>query len=207
MRFDVAAPRAAPRLLSLRHRRAPPPRLLDVGGSSSLLASAAVGGSSSVLASAVGGSSSALASGGGLLLAYKEDELSPVSDLFGSGPAVAYLVVLTLLLGGLGFLALQDRRAAAKRMEGLEEMRRVAAQLEADGSADEAAALTQEAARLEKLGGMDKPPPPKKKKARRKKTALESLDDARNRYTRRDMKAREKANKSTKVRGAKRPQF
>ena len=206
MRFDVAAPRAAPRLLSLRHRRAPPPRLLDVGGSSSLLASAAVGGSSSVLASAVGGSSSALASGGGLLLAYKEDELSPVSDLFGSGPAVAYLVVLTLLLGGLGFLALQDRRAAAKRMEGLEEMRRVAAQLEADGSADEAAALTQEAARLEKLGGMDKPPP-KKKKARRKKTALESLDDARNRYTRRDMKAREKANKSTKVRGAKRPQF
>lgn len=206
MRFDVAAPRAAPRLLSLRHRRAPPPRLLDVGGSSSLLASAAVGGSSSVLASAVGGSSSALASGGGLLLAYKEDELSPVSDLFGSGPAVAYLVVLTLLLGGLGFLALQDRRAAAKRMEGLEEMRRVAAQLEADGSADEAAALTQEAARLEKLGGMDKPPP-KKKKARRKKTALESLDDDRNRYTRRDMKAREKANKSTKVRGAKRPQF
>ena len=62
-------------------------------------------------------------------------------------------------------------------------------------------------ARLEKLGGMDKPPPPKKKKARRKKTALESLDDDRNRYTRRDMKAREKANKSTKVRGAKRPQF
>ena len=164
------------------------------------LADAAVGGA------AVGGSSSALASGGGLLLAYKEDELSPVSDLFGSGPAVAYLVVLTLLLGGLGFLALQDRRAAAKRMEGLEEMRRVAAQLEADGSADEAAALTQEAARLEKLGGMDKPPP-KKKKARRKKTALESLDDDRNRYTRRDMKAREKANKSTKVRGAKRPQF
>ena len=207
MRFDVAAPRAAPRLLSLRHRRAPPPRLLDVGGSSSLLASAAVGGSSSVLASAVGGSSSALASGGGLLLAYKEDELSPVSDLFGSGPAVAYLVVLTLLLGGLGFLALQDRRAAAKRMEGLEEMRRVAAQLEADGSADEAAALTQEAARLEKLGGMDKPPPKKKKMSRRKKTALESLDDDRNRYTRRDMKAREKANKSTKVRGAKRPQF
>ena len=44
-------------------------------------------------------------------------------------------------------------------------------------------------------------------KARRKKTALESLDDDRNRYTRRDMKAREKANKSTKVRGAKRPQF
>ena len=184
----------SPRLLSLRHR-AP-----------YALADAAVGGSSSALASAVGGSSSALASGGGLLLAYKEDELSPVSDLFGSGPAVAYLVVLTLLLGGLGFLALQDRRAAAKRMEGLEEMRRVAAQLEADGSADEAAALTQEAARLEKLGGMDKPPP-KKKKARRKKTALESLDDDRNRYTRRDMKAREKANKSTKVRGAKRPQF
>ena len=181
-----------PRLLSLHHRCAP----------SLALADAAVGGSSSVLAS----SSSALASGGGLLLAYKEDELSPVSDLFGSGPAVAYLVVLTLLLGGLGFLALHDRRAAAKRMEGLEEMRRVAAQLEADGSADEAAALTQEAARLEKLGGMDKPPP-KKKKARRKKTALESLDDARNRYTRRDMKAREKANKSTKVRGAKRPQF
>ena len=170
------------------------------------LALADAGGSSSALASAVGGSSSVLASGGGLLLAYKEDELSPVSDLFGSGPAVAYLVVLTLLLGGLGFLALQDRRAAAKRMEGLEEMRRVAAQLEADGSADEAAALTQEAARLEKLGGMDKPPP-KKKKARRKKTALESLDDDRNRYTRRDMKAREKANKSTKVRGAKRPQF
>ena len=192
MRLDVAAARS-PRLLSLRHRCAPPLALVD-------------GGSSSALASAVGGSSSALASGGGLLLAYKEDELSPVSDLFGSGPAVAYLVVLTLLLGGLGFLALQDRRAAAKRMEGLEEMRRVAAQLEADGSADEAAALTQEAARLEKLGGMDKPPP-KKKKARRKKTALESLDDDRNRYTRRDMKAREKANKSTKVRGAKRPQF
>ena len=192
MRLDVAAARS-PRLLSLRHRCAPPLALAD-------------GGSSSALAAAVGGSSSALASGGGLLLAYKEDELSPVSDLFGSGPAVAYLVVLTLLLGGLGFLALQDRRAAAKRMEGLEEMRRVAAQLEADGSADEAAALTQEAARLEKLGGMDKPPP-KKKKARRKKTALESLDDARNRYTRRDMKAREKANKSTKVRGAKRPQF
>ena len=191
MRLDVAAARS-PRLLSLRH--APPLALADAGGSSS------------ALASAVGGSSSALASGGGLLLAYKEDELSPVSDLFGSGPAVAYLVVLTLLLGGLGFLALQDRRAAAKRMEGLEEMRRVAAQLEADGSADEAAALTQEAARLEKLGGMDKPPP-KKKKARRKKTALESLDDDRNRYTRRDMKAREKANKSTKVRGAKRPQF
>ena len=195
MRLDVAAARS-PRLLSLRHRCAPPLALAD----------AAVGGTSSVLASAVGGSSSALASCGGLLLAYKEDELSPVSDLFGSGPAVAYLVVLTLLLGGLGFLALQDRRAAAKRMEGLEEMRRVAAQLEADGSADEAAALTQEAARLEKLGGMDKPPP-KKKKARRKKTALESLDDDRNRYTRRDMKAREKANKSTKVRGAKRPQF
>ena len=192
MRLDVAAARS-PRLLSLRHRCAPPLALIDDG-------------SSSALASAVGGSSSALASGGGLLLAYKEDELSPVSDLFGSGPAVAYLVVLTLLLGGLGFLALQDRRAAAKRMEGLEEMRRVAAQLEADGSADEAAALTQEAARLEKLGGMDKPPP-KKKKARRKKTALESLDDDRNRYTRRDMKAREKANKSTKVRGAKRPQF
>ena len=190
MRLDVATHATAPRLLSLRHR-AP-----------YALADAAVGGSSSVLAT----SSSALASGGGLLLAYKEDELSPVSDLFGSGPAVAYLVVLTLLLGGLGFLALQDRRAAAKRMEGLEEMRRVAAQLEADGSADEAAALTQEAARLEKLGGMDKPPP-KKKKARRKKTALESLDDDRNRYTRRDMKAREKANKSTKVRGAKRPQF
>ena len=184
MLLDVAAARS-PRLLSLRHRCAPPLALADA---------------------AVGGSSSALASGGGLLLAYKEDELSPVSDLFGSGPAVAYLVVLTLLLGGLGFLALQDRRAAAKRMEGLEEMRRVAAQLEADGSADEAAALTQEAARLEKLGGMDKPPP-KKKKARRKKTALESLDDDRNRYTRRDMKAREKANKSTKVRGAKRPQF
>ena len=202
MRLDVATVAAArPRPLSLRHRA--PYALADaaVGGSSSVLASA-VGGSSSVLAS----SSSALASGGGLLLAYKEDELSPVSDLFGSGPAVAYLVVLTLLLGGLGFLALQDRRAAAKRMEGLEEMRRVAAQLEADGSADEAAALTQEAARLEKLGGMDKPPP-KKKKARRKKTALESLDDDRNRYTRRDMKAREKANKSTKVRGAKRPQF
>ena len=192
MLLDVAAARS-PRLLSLRHRCAPPLALIDDG-------------SSSALASAVGGSSSALASGGGLLLAYKEDELSPVSDLFGSGPAVAYLVVLTLLLGGLGFLALQDRRAAAKRMEGLEEMRRVAAQLEADGSADEAAALTQEAARLEKLGGMDKPPP-KKKKARRKKTALESLDDDRNRYTRRDMKAREKANKSTKVRGAKRPQF
>ena len=193
MRLDVAAARS-PRLLSLRHRCAPPLALID-------------GGSSSALASAVGGSSSALASGGGLLLAYKEDELSPVSDLFGSGPAVAYLVVLTLLLGGLGFLALQDRRAAAKRMEGLEEMRRVAAQLEADGSADEAAALTQEAARLEKLGGMDKPPPKKKKMSRRKKTALESLDDDRNRYTRRDMKAREKANKSTKVRGAKRPQF
>ena len=199
MRLDVAAARS-PRLLSLRHRCAPPLALIDDGSNSAL--ASAVGGSSSVLAS----SSSALASGGGLLLAYKEDELSPVSDLFGSGPAVAYLVVLTLLLGGLGFLALQDRRAAAKRMEGLEEMRRVAAQLEADGSADEAAALTQEAARLEKLGGMDKPPP-KKKKARRKKTALESLDDDRNRYTRRDMKAREKANKSTKVRGAKRPQF
>ena len=75
-------------------------------------------------------------------------------------------------------------------------MRRVAAGLEADGSADEAAALTQETARLEKLaGGMDKPPP-KKKKARRKKTALDRSTTTATRYTRRDMKAREKANKS-----------
>ena len=89
--------------------------------------------------------------------------------------------------------AMNEEHIMAVKEEAAAKQRRAAAQREADGSADEAAALTQEAARLEKLGGMDKPPP-KKKKARRKKTALESLDDDRNRYTRRDMKAREKAN-------------
>lgn len=74
----------------------------------------------------------------------------PVSDLFENPASVAYLGVLTVLVGFLGYLALADRRAKQRRSDGIQEMRDIAERMRTEGDDGEAEILEREARLLER---------------------------------------------------------
>lgn len=83
-----------------------------------------------------------------LVAEYREDASSPVSDLFQSPIAIAYLGVLAVLFGFLAYLALASQRAKTRRLESYDEMERVSESLMREGKVEEAEALAQEVERL-----------------------------------------------------------
>lgn len=68
-----------------------------------------------------------------LVAEYREDASSPVSDLFQSPIAIAYLGVLAVLFGFLAYLALASQRAKTRRLESYDEMERVSESLMREG--------------------------------------------------------------------------
>ena len=130
-------------------------------------------------------------------LSNADEESRPARDLVESPVALAYLVVLAALAGGLAWLALQDQRNARKREASFLEQERAAAMLRSQG-------LDSEAAALEKDLVVARAPPPKQ--AEPKPRGLGASDpydtDGGNRYERRQGRAakREKREKAKKRR-------
>ena len=138
-------------------------------------------------------------------LALLSDVGNPVSDLFQSPVAVAYLGVLTVLFGFLGFLAYSDaqgkarrREAAAQRAQAMEEMARVTPQLREQGKDEEADAIEREMDRLRaaEMSSSAAPSPPGRQREKAPMwmpggafvapgTEPSSLEDTGNRFMRR----------------------
>ena len=77
-------------------------------------------------------------------LSNADEESRPARDLVENPIAFAYLIVLFALAAGLAYLALEDRRIAARQEQSLREMEEAASMLREQGRAKEAAILDQD---------------------------------------------------------------
>ncbi len=116
-------------------------------------------------------------------LSNADEESRPARDLIENPIAFAYLLVLLALAGGLAYLALEDRRIAARQAQSLREMEDAAAMLREQG-------LTREAAVLDRDLRAQRAPPPKEKP---KGLAADPFaDDEGNRFQRRTQRRKRK---------------
>jgi hypothetical protein len=130
-------------------------------------------------------------------LSNADEGSRPASDLIQNPIAGAYLVVLAMFAGALGYLAFQDSRAAARREASLREMEAAAAEFRAQGMLDEAAAMEEDLVKQRK---------PKKADAKQPARGLGDfdLDEQGNRFARRQGRAAEEARKAKKARKSRR---
>ena len=127
-------------------------------------------------------------------LSNADEGSRPARDLVENPIALAYLLVLAAMAGGLAWLALQDSRNAARREASLLEMQDAAEMLREQGKLEEAAELERD------LGLQRQPKEPTKPKPRGLAADPYGMDeDGGNRFERRQGRAARKAKKDKKT--------